>query len=160
MRLTLPVRGVAPCSLGPAHELAHLLDEYAYTSMVANCGQRQALDQALGLMQVGGAEWLLAVAAFLHCRYSSSCCSARAPQQRRCGRQALLSQCYQRAKPCFPLQEMQERGIPCNVHTYSALMNVAIKCGQYRLALDVYRDMRAAVSSFGTAQLVLHAKGG
>lgn len=78
-------------SLGPAHELAHLLDEYAYTSMVANCGQRQALDQALGLMQ-----------------------------------------------------EMQERGIPCNVHTYSALMNVAIKCGQYRLALDVYRDMRAA----------------
>ncbi|KAI7843156.1 hypothetical protein COHA_003140, partial [Chlorella ohadii] len=78
-------------SLGPAHELAHLLDEYAYTSMVANCGQRQALDQALGLVQ-----------------------------------------------------EMQERGIPCNVHTYSALMNVAIKCGQYRLALDVYRDMRAA----------------
>lgn len=46
---------------------------------------------------------------------------------------------------------MQERDIPCNVHTYSALMNVAIKCGQYRLALDVYRDMRAAVGTGGTA---------
>lgn len=65
MRLTLPFRYVAPCSLGPTHELAHLLDEYAYTSMVANCGQRQALDQALGLMQVGGAAVLLVVAGLL-----------------------------------------------------------------------------------------------
>lgn len=41
------------CSLGPAHELARLLDEFSYTSMVANCGQRQALDAALALVQVG-----------------------------------------------------------------------------------------------------------
>lgn len=44
------------------------------------------------------------------------------------------------------MQEMRERGIERNVHTFSALMNVCIKCGQYKLALDVYRDMRAAVS--------------
>lgn len=42
---------------------------------------------------------------------------------------------------------MRERGIERNVHTFSALMNVCIKCGQYKLALDVYRDMRAAVSA-------------
>eukprot|EP00887_Chlorella_sp_A99_P002940 scaffold24.g2940.t1 len=38
--------------------------------------------------------------------------------------------------------EMRGRGIQRNVHTFSALMNVCIKCGQYRLALDVYREMR------------------
>jgi pentatricopeptide repeat domain-containing protein 1 len=43
------------------------------------------------------------------------------------------------------MQEMAERGIERNVHTFSALMNVCIKCGQYRRALDVYRDMQAAV---------------
>lgn len=41
---------------------------------------------------------------------------------------------------------MRERGIERNVHTFSALMNVCIKCGQYKLALEVYRDMQAAVS--------------
>ena len=46
---------------------------------------------------------------------------------------------------CLLSQEMRERGIERNVHTFSALMNVCIKCGQYKLALDVYRDMRALV---------------
>ena len=45
-----------------------------------------------------------------------------------------------------PLQEMRARGIERNVHTYTALMNVCIKCGQYRQALDVFRDMQAEVS--------------
>ena len=35
-------------------------------------------------------------------------------------------------------QEMVERGITRNVHTFSALMNVCIKAGQYQTALDVY----------------------
>ena len=47
--------------------------------------------------------------------------------------------------PLPPPQEMRERGIERNVHTFSALMNVCIKCGQYKLALDVYRDMRSLV---------------
>lgn len=44
---------------------------------------------------------------------------------------------------------MRARGIERNVHTFSALMNVCIKCGQYKLALDVYREMRQEV---GTVQ--------
>ncbi len=35
--------------------------------------------------------------------------------------------------------EMHSRGIACNVHTYSALMNVCIKCSELDVALDVYR---------------------
>ena len=38
--------------------------------------------------------------------------------------------------------DMQRRGIPRNVHTHSALMNVCIKCGQLRAALDAWEDMR------------------
>lgn len=33
--------------------------------------------------------------------------------------------------------EMHSRGIACNVHTYSALMNVCVKCNEPELALDV-----------------------
>lgn len=57
------------------------------------------------------------------------------------------SQCSRGWLPPLLLQEMRERGIERNVHTFSALMNVCIKCGQYKLALDVYSDMRAAVST-------------
>jgi pentatricopeptide repeat domain-containing protein 1 len=38
---------------------------------------------------------------------------------------------------------MRSRGISCNVHTYSALMNVAIKAGQLQQALAVYGQMLA-----------------
>lgn len=41
---------------------------------------------------------------------------------------------------------MRARGIERNVHTFSALMNVCIKCGQYKLALDVYREMKQEVN--------------
>jgi pentatricopeptide repeat protein len=44
---------------------------------------------------------------------------------------------------------MRARGIERNVHTFSALMNVCVKCGQYRLALDVYREMQAEVGGQG-----------
>lgn len=37
-------------------------------------------------------------------------------------------------------REMARRGIERNVHTFSALMNVCIKAGQYQTALDVYKD--------------------
>jgi pentatricopeptide repeat domain-containing protein 1 len=37
---------------------------------------------------------------------------------------------------------MQRRGVQRNVHTHSALMNVCIKCGQLKLALDVWEDMQ------------------
>ena len=36
---------------------------------------------------------------------------------------------------------MRSRGIECNVHTYSALMNVCIKANELDLALDVYKQM-------------------
>ena len=37
---------------------------------------------------------------------------------------------------------MKQRDIPCNVHTYSALMSVCMKANELDLALDVYADMR------------------
>ena len=38
--------------------------------------------------------------------------------------------------------EMRGRGIPCNVHTYSALMNTCIKCGELEVALDVFQQLK------------------
>ncbi len=37
---------------------------------------------------------------------------------------------------------MKSKGIERNVHTYTALMNVCIKCSKHSLALDTYRLMR------------------
>lgn len=37
--------------------------------------------------------------------------------------------------------EMKSRGISCNVHTYSALMNVAIKSNEVELAQDIFKQM-------------------
>ena len=37
---------------------------------------------------------------------------------------------------------MQKRSVPRNVHTHSALMNVCIKCGQLRLALECWENMQ------------------
>jgi len=40
---------------------------------------------------------------------------------------------------------MVQRGIVRNVHTFSALMNVCVKAGQYQAALNVYlNDMQAS----------------
>ena len=39
--------------------------------------------------------------------------------------------------------EMKARGIERNVHTYTALMNVCIKCSRYALALDTFKLMRS-----------------
>jgi len=41
--------------------------------------------------------------------------------------------------------EMRARGIPCNTHTYSALMNVAIKSGELDLALDIFRQLQVSI---------------
>jgi pentatricopeptide repeat domain-containing protein 1 len=38
--------------------------------------------------------------------------------------------------------EMRGRGIPRNVHTYSALMNTCIKNGELELALDVFSQLQ------------------
>lgn len=40
--------------------------------------------------------------------------------------------------------EMRGKGVPCNVHTYSALMNTCIKCGELDLALDVFKQLKAS----------------
>ena len=40
-------------------------------------------------------------------------------------------------------KEMRLRHVERNVHTYTALMNVCIKCGNCPLALDTYHAMRA-----------------
>ena len=42
--------------------------------------------------------------------------------------------------------EMRARSIACNTHTYSALMNVAIKCGELELALDVFHQLQVTCS--------------
>ncbi len=39
-------------------------------------------------------------------------------------------------------REMADRGVERNVHTYTALMNVCIKCGKCQLALETYHQMR------------------
>lgn len=39
---------------------------------------------------------------------------------------------------------MKVKGIERNVHTYTALMNVCIKCSKHSLALDTYKLMRQA----------------
>ena len=39
--------------------------------------------------------------------------------------------------------EMRARNIERNVHTYTALMNVCIKCGRCPVALDTYHHMRS-----------------
>ncbi|GLC52282.1 hypothetical protein PLESTB_000604700 [Pleodorina starrii] len=41
-------------------------------------------------------------------------------------------------------REMVARGVPRNVHTFSALMNVCIKAGQHQAALDVWRELQDA----------------
>ncbi|KAG2441607.1 hypothetical protein HXX76_003227 [Chlamydomonas incerta] len=41
-------------------------------------------------------------------------------------------------------REMVARGVPRNVHTFSALMNVCIKAGQHQAALDVWRELQEA----------------
>jgi pentatricopeptide repeat protein len=37
---------------------------------------------------------------------------------------------------------MKSKGIERNVHTYTALMNVCIKCSKHALALETYKLMR------------------
>lgn len=38
---------------------------------------------------------------------------------------------------------MRGRGVPLNVHTYSALLNVCLKANELELGLDVYEQMLA-----------------
>lgn len=38
---------------------------------------------------------------------------------------------------------MRSRGIEANIHTYSALMSVCVKCNECQLALDVYEQLKA-----------------
>jgi len=40
--------------------------------------------------------------------------------------------------------EMRERGVERNVHTYTALMNVCIKCQDCQMALSTFQLMRQA----------------
>ncbi len=40
--------------------------------------------------------------------------------------------------------EMRAHNVERNVHTYTALMNVCIKCGKCPLAMDTYHHMRQA----------------
>ena len=62
--------------------------------------------------------------------------------------------------------EMRARSIACNTHTYSALMNVAIKCGELELALDVFQQLQvtcsenAPSSASACAERILQAFGG
>lgn len=49
--------------------------------------------------------------------------------------------------------EMRARGIACNTHTYSALMNVAIKCGELELALDVFHQLQVTHLCTSTSML-------
>ena len=47
--------------------------------------------------------------------------------------------------------EMRAHNVERNVHTYTALMNVCIKCGKCPLAMDTYHHMRQVRPSFFTS---------
>ena len=44
------------------------------------------------------------------------------------------------------LWKMRQRGINCNVHTYSCLMNVCIKNNDLDMALNVFQKLQVAAS--------------
>ena len=57
----------------------------------------------------------------------------------------MIALCGQRQSLRLALElvaEMRSRGVVCNVHTYSALMNTCIKCGELELALDVFNQLQ------------------
>lgn len=59
---------------------------------------------------------------------------------------AVISLCGQSQSLGLALEligEMRGRGVPRNVHTYSALMNTCIKNGELELALDVFSQLQA-----------------
>ena len=51
------------------------------------------------------------------------------------------------------MAEMRSRAILANVHTYSAMMNVCIKCGEVDTALDVYRQLQVRARVTGAEYL-------
>ncbi len=60
-------------------------------------------------------------------------------------RDAVIALCGQRQSLALAMElvaEMRGRGIACNVHTYSALMNTCIKCGELEVALDVFEQLK------------------
>lgn len=62
---------------------------------------------------------------------------------------AAISLCGQRQSLGWALElvaDMRSRGVACNVHTYSALMNTCIKCGELELALDVFYQLKVSNS--------------
>lgn len=54
------------------------------------------------------------------------------------------------------LWKMRQRGINCNVHTYSCLMNVCIKNNDLDMALNVFQKLQ--VSSLPATPLLLASK--
>ncbi len=63
---------------------------------------------------------------------------------------AAISLCGQRQQLRVAMElmaEMRSRAILANVHTYSAMMNVCIKCGEVDTALDVYRQLQVRASN-------------
>jgi pentatricopeptide repeat domain-containing protein 1 len=52
--------------------------------------------------------------------------------------------------------DMQKRNVPRNVHTHSALMNVCIKCGQLRLALECWENMQRDAIEPNVVRATLH----
>ena len=57
---------------------------------------------------------------------------------------AMISICKDVGRAVELFDEMQDRSVERNVHSYTALMNVCIKCRELGLALKVYASMRRA----------------
>lgn len=73
-------------------------------------------------------------------------CVAHQPHARLliCSYTTIISQCgtHQQLRRALELVgEMRARGIEANIHTYSALMSVCVKCNECDLALDVYQQV-------------------
>ena len=46
------------------------------------------------------------------------------------------------------LWKMRQRGINCNVHTYSCLMNVCIKNNDLDMALNVFHKLQVMLDTY------------
>ncbi|KAL4419865.1 hypothetical protein ABPG75_006963 [Micractinium tetrahymenae] len=111
-------------ALGPQHELAALLDEFTFTSMISNCVGQQDLQRALALMEeMRGRGIERNVHTF----------SALMNVCIKCGQYKLALDVY---------RDMRAAGCPPNVVTCNTLIDVYGKSGQWEEALDVLGQMK------------------
>lgn len=111
-------------ALGPGHELAGLLDEFSFTSMISNCVGQQDLQRALALMEEMRERGI---------ERNVHTFSALMNVCIKCGQYKLALDVY---------RDMRAAGCPPNVVTWNTLIDVYGKSGQWEEALSVLAQMK------------------